>query len=90
MEQKKANGGKAASRKRRRRITLDEYREKFLQVPKINDRKPVFVSSDVRDALDRIVRYFGDRGMSVSGLVENLSRHHLEIYEKNLEMWRKL
>lgn len=90
MEQKKANGGKAAPRRRRRRITLDEYRENFLQVPKINDRKPVFVSSDVRDALDRIVRYFGGRGMSVSGLVENLSRHHLEIYEKNLEMWRKL
>lgn len=75
---------------KQRRLSLDEYRSTFLQVPKIADRKPVFVSHEVRDRLDRIVRYFGGRGMSVSGLVENLVRHHLTAYENDIEQWRKL
>ncbi|WP_298550553.1 DUF3408 domain-containing protein [uncultured Parabacteroides sp.] len=49
---------------KQRRLSLDEYRTTYLQVPKITDRKPVFVSGEVRDSLDRIVRYFGGRGMS--------------------------
>lgn len=75
---------------KQRRLSLDEYRSTFLQVPKIADRKPVFVSHEVRDRLDRIVRYFGGRGMSVSGLVENLVRHHLATYGNDIEQWRKL
>ena len=66
------------------------YRTTYLRVPKITDRKPVFVSGEVRDSLDRIVRYFGSRGMSASGMVENLVRLHLETYRDDIEQWRKL
>ena len=75
---------------KQRRLSLDEYRATYLQVPKITDRKPVFVSGEVRDSLDRIVRYFGGRGMSASGMVENLVRLHLETYREDIEQWRKL
>ena len=75
---------------KQRRLSLDEYRTTYLQVPKIADRKPVFVSGEVRDSLDRIVRYFGRRGMSASGMVENLVRLHLETYRDDIEQWRKL
>ena len=75
---------------KQRRLSLDEYRDTYLQVPKIIDRKPVFVSSDVRDELDKIVRCLGGRGMSVSGLVENLARHHLSTYGNDIDQWRKL
>lgn len=75
---------------KQRRLSLDEYRTAYLQVPKIADRKPVFVSGEVRDSLDRIVRYFGCRGMSASGMVENLVRLHLETYREDIEQWRKL
>lgn len=75
---------------KQRRLSLDEYRTTYLQVPKIADRKPVFVSGEVRDSLDRIVRYFGSRGMSASGMVENLVRLHLETYQEDIEQWRKL
>ena len=75
---------------KQRRLSLDEYRTIYLQVPKIADRKPVFVSGEVRDSLDRIVRYFGGRGMSASGMVENLIRLHLETYREDFEQWRKL
>ena len=38
---------------RQRRLSLDEYRTAFLQVPKIEDRKPVFVSCEIRDRLEK-------------------------------------
>ena len=79
MEQKKKTGGnQTAQRQRKRRITLDEY------------RKPVFISEELRNRLDRLVRYHGERGMSASGFVENLLRLHLDALERNFEAWRKL
>ena len=75
---------------KQRRASLEEYKETFLPVPSIEDRKPVFLSRSIRDALDRIVRMFGDRKMSVSGLVENIARQHLATYGEDIEAWRKL
>lgn len=46
---------------RQRKLSLDEYRKAFLQVPRIEDRKPVFVSCEVRDRLDEFVRRLGGR-----------------------------
>ncbi len=75
---------------KQRRLSLEEYRTTYLQVPKIINRKPVFVSETVRDELDRIVRYLGGKGMSASGLIENLVRLHLDTYRNDIELWRKL
>jgi len=72
------------------KYSLDEYREKFLEVPHIVNRKPVFISEEIRDSLDLIVRYLGGRKMSVSGIIENIARHHLETYKDDIEEWRKL
>ena len=73
-----------------RRLSLEEYRTTYLQVPKIVNRKPVFVSEAVRDELDRVVRYLGGKGMSASGLIKNLVRLHLDAYRDDIEQWRKL
>ena len=75
---------------KQRRASLEEYKETFLPVPSIEDRKPVFLSRSTRDALDRIVRMFGGRRMSVSGLVENIARQHIATYGEDIEAWRKL
>lgn len=75
---------------KQRRLSLDEYRATYLRVPKIADRKPVFVSGEVRDRLDEIVRRLGGCGMSVSGLIENLARQHLSTYGNDIGQWRKL
>lgn len=89
-----ATGEAAIPQKRisskQRRLSLDEYRTTYLKVPKIINRKPVFVSETVRDELDRVVRYLGGRGMSASGLIENLVRLHLDAYRDDIEQWRKL
>ena len=83
MPQKRISG-------KQRRLSLEEYRTTYLKVPKIINRKPVFVSETVRDELDRVVRYLGGKGMSASGLIENLVRLHLEAYRNDIEQWRKL
>jgi hypothetical protein len=75
---------------KQRKESFEEYRETFLRVPKIEDRKPVFISCEMRDKLDEIVRKLGGRKMSVSGLIENLVRHHLEIYNEDFDSWKKL
>lgn len=75
---------------KQKKATLEEYQRTFLRVPKTENRKPVFVSCEVRDRLDEIVRRLGGRRMSVSGLIENLARHHLETYGDDIEQWRKL
>ena len=69
---------------------LADYKRIYLPVPSIEDRKPVFLSKETRDRLDRIVRLFGERKMSVSGITENIVRRHLEVYEKEIDEWRKL
>lgn len=75
---------------KQRRLSLEEYCATYLKVPKLVNRKPVFVSEEVRDELDRIVGNFGKRGMSASGLIENLVRLHLDSYREDFRQWRKL
>ena len=75
---------------KQRRLSLEEYRNDYLKVPVIIDRKPVFVSCEVRDRLEDYVRKLGGRKMSVSGLLENIARQHLDTYDADFEQWRKL
>ena len=49
-----------------------------------------FISEAIRDDLDRIVRLFGERGLSVLGLVENLARNFLETYIDDVDNTRFL
>ena len=75
---------------KQRKLSLEEYRNAYLKVPTIIDRKPVFVSCEVRDRLDDYVHKLGGRKMSVSGLLENIARQHLDTYDADFEQWRKL
>ena len=75
---------------KQRKVSLEEYRSTYLKVPVIKDRKPVFLSCEVRDRLDDYVHKLGGRKMSVSGLLENIARQHLETYDADFEQWRKL
>ena len=75
---------------KQRKASMDEYRQTYLATPKIVDRQTVFISCGLRDDVDKIVRNLGERKMSVSGFVENVIRHHLELYAEDVERWRKM
>ncbi len=75
---------------KQRKASMEEYKQTFLTTPKIVDRQPVFISRDLRDKLDVVTRRMGDRKMSVSGFLENLTKHHLEQYDEDIEQWKRL
>jgi len=72
-----------------RKFSLQEYKETLLTVPRINDRRTVFISNDIREEIVNIVRKLGIEKSSVSGFIENLLRHHLEIYREDVGKWIK-
>jgi len=75
---------------KQRKESLDEYRELFLHAPMIIDRQPIFISRELRDKIDEVVRKLGERKMSVSGFAENVLYHHLESYKEEVEKWKRL
>ncbi len=79
-----------ASNKMTRRASLEKYRKIFLCTPKISDRKTTYLSKELWERLHKIARTLGDDKMSVTGFVENLTRHHLEQYAEDLEQWKRL
>ena len=75
---------------KQRKTNLLEYQQTFLAVPKIIDRKTVFISNELRAHVVSIVRRLGTEKSSVSGFIENLVRNHLSEYKDDIESWKKL
>lgn len=73
---------------KQRRLSLEEYRSTFMCPYKIEDRKPIFISRKLRDTLDRFACKIGENRMSLSGLLENIVRHHIELYAEDFERWK--
>lgn len=82
--------GKKPSSRKLRRVNLLDYQQTFLTVPKITDRKTVFISNELRERIVSIVRRLGTEKSSVSGFIENLVTHHLDEYMVDIESWKKL
>ena len=74
---------------KQRKSSLQEYQGTFLSVPKIIDRKTVFISNHLREKVVSIYRRLGSEKSSVSGFIENLVIHHLEEYKEDIESWKK-
>ena len=73
---------------KQRKLSLEEYRNTFMRPYKIEDRKPVFISGKLRKILDKFACKIGEDRMSMSGLLENIVRHHIELYSEDLEHWK--
>ena len=73
---------------KQRKLSLEEYRNTFMRPYKIEDRKPVFISGKLRKILDKFACKIGEDRMSRSGLLENIVRHHIELYSEDFEHWK--
>ena len=73
---------------KQRKLSLEEYRSTFMRPYKIEDRKPVFISGKLRKMLDKFACKIGEDRMSMSGLLENIVRHHIELYSEDFENWK--
>ena len=68
---------------KQRKLSLEEYRNTFMRPYKIEDRKPVFIIGKLRKMLDKFACKIGEDRMSMSGLLENIVRHHIELYSED-------
>jgi hypothetical protein len=84
------NRAKKTMTSKQRKASLIEYRETFLRVPKIMDRKTVFISNDLRERVIEVILRLGTEKSSVSGFVENLLKAHLADYADDINAWKKL
>ena len=73
---------------KQRKLSLEEYRNTFMRPYKIEDRKPVFISGKLRKMLDKFACKIGEDRMSMSGLLENIVRHHIELYSEDFVHWK--
>lgn len=73
---------------KQRKLSLEEYRNTFMRPYKIEDRKPVFISGKLRKMLEKFACKIGEDRMSMSGLLENIVRHHIELYADDFEHWK--
>lgn len=73
---------------KQRKLSLEEYRNTFMRPYKIEDRKPVFISGKLRKMLDKFACKIGEDRMSMSGLLENIVSHHIELYSEDFEHWK--
>ena len=73
---------------KQRKLSLEEYRNTFMRPYKIEDRKPVFISGKLRKMPDKFACKIGEDRMSMSGLLENIVRHHIELYSEDFEHWK--
>jgi len=73
-----------------RKKTLEAYKQAYLVPTKLSNRKAVYLSREIQERADFIVRRLGDRGSNLSSFVENIVRQHLEEYGEDIEKWRRL
>ena len=69
---------------------ISEHPDYAILVAKLNNRKAVYLSREIQERADFIVRRLGDRGCNLSSFVENIVRQHLEEYGEDIEKWRRL
>ena len=74
---------------KQRKSELEDYRTAFFAPIKLgkNNKHQVAISNDTFDCVERIARFFGGSGYSVSNFVEHIINEHLDNNAANYEGW---
>lgn len=71
------------NRKRRQSGPVD-YESVFLNRNELRNRQGLYIDKDNYEILQTLVRSIRNERLSVSGLVDNIVRHHIELYEDEI------
>lgn len=69
---------------RKKRTTTVDYSELFLGRYELDSRQGLHVEKETIATIKRIVHSIGDPRLTVSGFVENVLKHHFEIYKEEI------
>ena len=74
---------------KQRKSELEDYRTAFFAPIKLgkDNKHQVAISNDTFDRVERIARFFGGPGYSVSNFVEHIINEHLDSNVANYESW---
>ena len=65
---------------RRKKGQTADYESSFLSRNELRDRQGLYISRDNYETLQTLVRVIRRERLSVSGLVDNIVSHHIELY----------
>lgn len=74
---------------KQRKSNLEDYRKAYFGLIKLgkDNKHQVAISNDTFDRVERIARFFGGPGYSVSNFVEHIINEHLDSNSANYESW---
>lgn len=74
---------------KQRKSDLEDYRKAYFGLIKLSkdNKHQVAISNDTFDRVERIARFFGGPGYSVSNFVEHIINDHLDSNSANYESW---
>lgn len=74
---------------KQRKSDLEDYRKAYFGLIKLgkDNKHQVAISNDTFDRVERIARFFGAPGYSVSNFVEHIINDHLDRNSANYESW---
>lgn len=74
---------------KQRKSDLEDYRKEYFALIKLgkDNKHQVAISNDTFDRVERIARFFGGPGYSVSNFVEHIINEHLDSNAANYESW---
>ena len=74
---------------KQRKSDLEDYRKAYFGLIKLgkDNKHQVAISNDTFDRVERIARFFGGPGYSVSNFVEHIINDHLNSNSANYESW---
>ncbi|MFR9165100.1 MAG: DUF3408 domain-containing protein [Dysgonomonas sp.] len=71
---------KEQSKRRKGQPTAIDYESVFLARNELSNRQGLYIDKENYEVLQTLVRSIRSERLSVSGLVDNIIRHHIELY----------
>lgn len=84
-------GAAPASEPRRRRMPLPDFEKTFLvsQDNTRTSRSSIYVSTHIKRMITEVVKKIGREHMTVTAYVDNILRHHMELYKDDINRIHK-
>ena len=83
-EQEDTTGEKQKESPKKKRGQAVDYETVFLIRNELRNRQGLYIDKDNYEVLQTLVRSIRNERLSVSGLVDNIIRYHIELYEDDI------
>ena len=83
-EPEDTTGEKPKESPKKKRGQPIDYEAVFLLRNELRNRQGLYIDKDNYEVLQTLVRSIRNERLSVSGLVDNIIRHHIELYEDDI------